>query len=528
MPWWNPTARTSPWPVLIMTPVVLGGFAGCDDVQEATVAEPTVTPPVSIATKTPSAEDDAPTDTKRKLSDRQIGDAVYEDLVIDDGVPHHRINLDAQDGVVTLSGSVPHLLAYRRAASRAERVRGVRAVVNQLDVIGDGRSEAEIHKDVIEAVAVHPATEAFELDVQSTGSELTLRGEVDSWAERELAESVVAGVRGVTKVRNEIDVDYEATRPDDEIREDVESRLAHDIRVFDDRLEVAVDEGVVTITGTVASAAERRRAYADAWVAGVEKADTEGVKVKWWEKHVMRRPVKPADGDKSDEQAEAALESALKIDPRVIGAAPKVHVQVRDGTATLTGDVPSYDAKYASEQDALHTVGVWRVRNLLRVRPVPTVTDEDLEERIAAALDRNPYLDHLPTLRAHVENGAATLFGQVENAFQRDQAQWAAGQVDGVVDVRNSLTVIPSDDPVSDFVLRADVLQQLTWDPFVAVDDVEVTVHDGVVTLEGTVDDWRGHDAAVQNARAAGARRLVDDLEVKDGPALFAPGASDR
>lgn len=524
MPLWNIKMRTGLLGVLVGVPFAMG-TAGCDDAQDEGPAPiDTLTPPIAVSTASPSAQRASDDGEPEKLSDFAIGEAVEQELALDDGVPQHRVYVEVDNGVVTLSGTVPHLLAQRRAVERSEMVRGVRSVVNNIDVLEDDRSEAAIYKDVMEAIAVHPATEAFEVDVSNTGGTVTLLGKVDSWAERNLVETVVASVQGVTKINNDIDVDYDTSRSDEEIREDVEARLANDLRVFDDKLKVHVKDGVVTLTGTVASAAERRRAYADAWVAGAKDVSTEAVRVKWWEKHVMRRPVKDVGAEVLDEQAEKAIKEALSVDPRVIGENPRVHVNVVDGTATLTGDVPSYDSKYAAEQDALNTVGVWQVRNLLKVRPVPVVSDDDLEKRIDRALDRNPYIDHL-SLRAYVENGQATLYGEVENEFQREQANWVAGQIDGVVDVRDALRVIPSDTPVSDYVLRADVLHQLAWDPFVDAEDVEVEVHDGVVTLSGTVQDWRAHDAAVRNAREAGARRLLDELNVRDGPVLFAPPA---
>jgi osmotically-inducible protein OsmY len=68
----------------------------------------------------------------------------------------------------------------------------------------------------------------------------------------------------------------------------------------------------------------------------------------------------------------------------------------------------------------------------------------------------------------------------------------------------------------TDMELQRDVLEEIAWEPSVAVPEIGVAIHDGVVTLTGNVDNlpakWAAETAAL---RVSGARAVVNDIEVK-------------
>jgi osmotically-inducible protein OsmY len=68
----------------------------------------------------------------------------------------------------------------------------------------------------------------------------------------------------------------------------------------------------------------------------------------------------------------------------------------------------------------------------------------------------------------------------------------------------------------TDMELQRDVLDEIAWEPSVAVPEIGVTVYDGIVTLTGSVDNlpakWAAETAAL---RVSGVRAVVNDLEVK-------------
>lgn len=68
----------------------------------------------------------------------------------------------------------------------------------------------------------------------------------------------------------------------------------------------------------------------------------------------------------------------------------------------------------------------------------------------------------------------------------------------------------------SDMELQRDVLDEILWEPSVYVPDIGVIVHDGVVTLTGSVDNlpakWGAEEATL---RVSGVKAVANDIEVK-------------
>jgi osmotically-inducible protein OsmY len=85
---------------------------------------------------------------------------------------------------------------------------------------------------------------------------VTLEGQVQTWAQRADAERAVRGLTGVRGVINQITV---MTKPVDPIRikSDIEDALQRQAEREARRLDIAVKDGVVTITGRIRSWAEK-------------------------------------------------------------------------------------------------------------------------------------------------------------------------------------------------------------------------------------------------------------------------------
>ena len=104
---------------------------------------------------------------KPQLTDMSITDAVEDELRIDSAVPHYRIDVTTSHGIVTLKGPVDNILAKERAARIARIVKGVRAVVNEIEVVPPilGK-DRQIGEDVEEALLNDPATDSYEVEVK--------------------------------------------------------------------------------------------------------------------------------------------------------------------------------------------------------------------------------------------------------------------------------------------------------------------------------------------------------------------------
>lgn len=75
--------------------------------------------------------------------------------------------------------------------------------------------------------------------------------------------------------------------------------------------------------------------------------------------------------------------------------------------------------------------------------------------------------------------------------------------------------------PEQDREMKRAVMRELQEDPFVDSEKVSVTVREGLVILEGTVESWTEHAAATADAFQAGARGVENRLKVREGP-IFA------
>ncbi len=441
--------------------------------------------------------------------DSEITSAINTEMWIDDAVNANNIDVSTQDGIVTLTGAVDNLLAKDRAEAMAAATVGVRAIINRIKVEpAQMRSNKELKQAVKDALMNDPATESYEIDVSVDDGTVTLTGSVDSYAERELAATVAKGIRGVKAVKNDLIVDYDIERNDAEIKDEIDRRLENDVRVDDYMLNVEVDDGEVELSGTAGSLQEKNQAIDDAWVAGVTSVNGEDIEIKWWARDEMRRTREYVS--RTDEQVEEAVKDAFVYDPRLVSF--KIDVEADEGTVTLTGKVDNLASKKAAEKDARNTLGVWRVKNQIKVRPeVPE--DEELEDRVTNALAQNPYTESYQIV-VDARQGWVYLSGKVNTSFEKNEAERVTEEVKGVVGVVNKLDSEYQWIWKPDREIRADVQDQLEWSPFVDEDNIAVTVLEGVVTLSGTVDTWSEREDAEKNAYQGGAKDVRNHLAV--------------
>lgn len=137
-----------------------------------------------------------PVAAQNTLTDAQINAAVENYILFDSSVPSNDIDNMTADGIVTLSGTAPNLLAKDRATAIAESIRGVRAVVNNIEVKPVVRTDDEVLKDVETALRMDPATNPNPIKSAVSKGVVTLKGTVDSWQQKQLSAAVVKGGQG--------------------------------------------------------------------------------------------------------------------------------------------------------------------------------------------------------------------------------------------------------------------------------------------------------------------------------------------
>jgi osmotically-inducible protein OsmY len=193
---------------------------------------------------------------------------VREELFWDPKVDNTAIAVSADDGKVTLRGTVGSLREKREARAAAERVFGVVAVRNELQVRvlnDDRRGDAELRGDVLQALMLDSLVPRT-IDAKVADGFVTLTGTAEWQYQRDEADHVVSNIVGTLDVFDEIDVQH--PDPDaDAIKGGIESALERNARIDGHRLRVKTEGGTVTIKGRVSSWAEHDQAIAAAWAA---------------------------------------------------------------------------------------------------------------------------------------------------------------------------------------------------------------------------------------------------------------------
>jgi osmotically-inducible protein OsmY len=393
------------------------------------------------------------------------------------------------------------------AVELVENTRGVRAVINRLEVSGSAVSDAELGRRIRAALNL-TRLKPDGLSVQASAGHVVLSGSVPSLALRERAARAAWSVYGVTQVANRLTVKPDVERSDPEIERDVRERLATDSYLFGQPVEVSVVDGVIHLSGEVDTAFAERRARMHASVAGARAIEDANLQVS------SRQPERgSAPAPASGESIERAVLQAYRLDPRVPESG--IMVEARAGVVTLRGTVATLAEKRAAGEDALDASGAWGVYNQLTLRPTAPLTDGEVERLVKERLAQHPYVEG-GAVRVAVTDGNVLLSGAVGSRFERDEAERVAALVPGVASVENRVTSRNAgDDSRTDAELRADLERELKWDQRVDSSRLRVQVSHGTVTVAGEVGDWLARDAVLQNVYEVAPPRFVNQLTVR-------------
>lgn len=199
------------------------------------------------------------------MNDKQLRQDVIDELEFEPSIDAAGIGVLVEDGVVTLNGHVP-LYAHKLAAERAAwRVRGVKAVVQDIEVrhAGDRGSNEEIARRALDILR-WDGTVPEQVHVTMNDGWLTLSGQVDWQYQRDNAEKDLRGLSGVVGISNEITLKPVAQAGT--VRRKIEEALKRNAEIQAGQIQVEIgDGGAVTVSGEVDNWVEKRAVERAIW-----------------------------------------------------------------------------------------------------------------------------------------------------------------------------------------------------------------------------------------------------------------------
>ena len=215
------------------------------------------------------------------------------------------------------------------------------------------KSNAELQKDVQDAIKWEPLLNAAEIGVTVKDGVVTLTGIVDSFSKKTEAEDATKSVSGVKAVVEKIEVKYNslwAKKDDNAIATEVVNALKWNFQIPTDKVSVKVEKGLVTLTGELPWNYQKEAAQAAVKnLLGVIGVSNE----------ITIKSESQDDVEKRD--IESGLRRNWSIDDQDITVKTAAH------KVTLSGSVDSWYQKEEASRIAWNAPGVWHVNNELVV-----------------------------------------------------------------------------------------------------------------------------------------------------------------
>ena len=210
------------------------------------------------------------------MNDKQLRQNVIDELDFEPSIESADIGVAAENGIVTLTGHVP-TYAQKLAAERAVwRVKGVKAIAQEIEVRIPGdkkQNDDEIAQRAVSILAWNAAVPRDAVHLKVQHGWVTLSGQVDWNYQREAAENAIRKLSGVAGVINDITLKPSVQATD--VKQRITDALKRHAEVEAAKVQVNVREGgTVALEGEVDNWDERQAVLNAAWSApGVRSVD---------------------------------------------------------------------------------------------------------------------------------------------------------------------------------------------------------------------------------------------------------------
>ncbi|HEX9867828.1 MAG TPA: BON domain-containing protein, partial [Candidatus Tectomicrobia bacterium] len=201
-------------------------------------------------------------------TDAELQHDVENELRWEPSVEATQIGVSVQDGIVTLNGAVDQYAEKLAAVRSAQRVYGVKAVADDIQVRLPGSSErtdADIARAAVNALEWNNSVPRDRVKVTVRNGWVTLEGDLEWQYQRMAAEQAVHHLLGVKGVTNAMTIKPKVTPGD--IKSRIEEAFGRHATLDARRIRVETRDSKVILRGSLRSSLEREEAAAAAWAA---------------------------------------------------------------------------------------------------------------------------------------------------------------------------------------------------------------------------------------------------------------------
>jgi osmotically-inducible protein OsmY len=191
-------------------------------------------------------------------SDQKLRQDVLNELALDPAIHATHIGVEANDGIVSLTGKVESFYEKWQAERAAQRVLGVQGLTVDLDVKIPNdrqRSDEDIARAAQTVLGWNAAIPTDAVKVMVENGWVTLRGELGWNFQREIVNKAVAELIGVVGVSNQIVLKPHVSSV--HVKDQIDEALRRQAVVDAKKVSVIVDGSKVTLEGSVSNWAER-------------------------------------------------------------------------------------------------------------------------------------------------------------------------------------------------------------------------------------------------------------------------------
>ncbi|MEO1205496.1 MAG: BON domain-containing protein [Pseudomonadota bacterium] len=201
-------------------------------------------------------------------TDAQIKTDVLDELNWDPQIDHSQIGVIVKDGAVTLTGHVPTYLQRNVAKMAAQRVSGVHAIVNEIEVELPSEhrmSDEGLAERVAHVLRWNVSTSGRDIRAEVKGGVVTLRGKLDRNFQRANILRNLEHVSGVKAIVDHMTIEPQVSIR--EVQEEIKAALNRHAEFGASNIDITTSGGTVILEGTVESLDEMDRIKQAAWAA---------------------------------------------------------------------------------------------------------------------------------------------------------------------------------------------------------------------------------------------------------------------